>query len=254
MLGNLFLLLSSWLVLKFTGNHLKVLGLFPDRQRALQFVTGFFLTAILATVYFLGLIQALDAEIQINKEYSFLSFLKGTLWTLQSVLYEELLFRGAPLFLLMKYIGRLKGMILSATIFGIYHWFTYNVFGDLTQMIFTFVITGVGGLVFAYAYHKTRSLYFPIGLHLGWNFVTIVLFSQGVFTEDQLLSAYTENEVGFFGSIVSLLYQVVIFPAISLLSIRFLIRKDRDKIHDRSTKGSNIIQQQEISVEEKLPD
>lgn len=253
MLGNLLLLLLSWVVLRLTGNDFKVLGLFPARIRTFQFFVGFFVIAILAAVYFLGIIQILEAEVSINQSYSFWDFLGGSWRTLQSVLYDELLFRGALLFLLIKYLGHLKGIFLSATIFGIYHWFTYNVFGDLTQMIFTLIITGVGGVIFAYAYYKTTSLYLPVGLHLGWNFVSIVIFSQGIFMKDQLLISSTEGEMGLFGSIVSLLYQIILFPAISLLCIRFLVRKDRDNKSNTNIGGTNFTQQQEIRVEENLP-
>ncbi|MHA6280056.1 lysostaphin resistance A-like protein [Salinimicrobium sp. CAU 1759] len=226
MLGNLLLLLLSWVLLKFSGSDLKVLGLFPTRLRSRQFFSGFLLTAVLAAVYFLGLLLVLEAKVSVNSNYSFLDFLKGSWWTIQSVLYEELLFRGALLFLALKYLGKLKGILLSATVFGIYHWFSYNVFGDLVQMIYTFILTGIGGFVFAYAYVRTKSLYLPIGLHFGWNFVTIVIFSQGIFAEDQLLISSTDNEIGTFGSIISLLYQVVLFPVFSILLIRFLTLKD----------------------------
>lgn len=225
MLGNLLLLVLSWVLLKFSGSDLKVLGLFPTRLRSRQFFSGFLLTAVLAAVYFLGILLVLEAKVSVNSNYSFLDFLKGSWWTIQSVLFEELLFRGALLFLALKYLGKLKGILLSATVFGIYHWFSYNVFGDLVQMLYTFMLTGIGGFVFAYAYVRTKSLYLPIGLHFGWNFVTIVIFSQGIFAEDQLLISSTDNKIGTFGSIISLLYQVVLFPVFSILLIRFLTFK-----------------------------
>ncbi|WP_189603592.1 hypothetical protein [Salinimicrobium marinum] len=39
------------------------------------------------------------------------------------------------------------------------------------------------------------SLYLPIGLHFGWNLVTITIFSQGP-SGDQLLISSTENTLG----------------------------------------------------------
>ena len=227
MLGNLLLLLLSWVLLKFSRNDFKVLGLFPTRLRSRQFFSGFLLTAVLAAVYFLGFLLVLQAKVSVNSNYSFLDFLKGSWWTIQSVLYEELLFRGALLFLAIKYLGNLKGIFLSAIIFGIYHWFSYNIFGDPVQMIYTFILTGIGGFVFAYAYARTRSLYLPIGLHFGWNFITIVIFSQGPFSEDQLLIASTENELGLLWSVVSLVYQTILFSFLSILCIRFLSNKSR---------------------------
>src|SRR5689334_17153743 len=46
-------------------------------------------------------------------------------------------------------------------------------------MIIEFVVTGAMGLVLAYGYANTESLYVPIAIHFGWNVVQQVVFSNG---------------------------------------------------------------------------
>lgn len=223
MLMIVVLLVLSWLVLRLGGEKLNVLGLFPTSGRSFQFIVGFVPSALLALIYFGWVIWTLEAEISVNGSYSFLAFAEGFWWTLRSVLFEEFVFRGALLFFAMKYIGKLRGIILSSVVFGIYHWFSYAVIGDIGAMVYTFIITGIGGLAFAYAYAETRSLYLPIGLHFGWNLMTITIFSQGPIGE-QLLISSTENSLEGWRSLVSLLYQISLMPFITYLSLRYLGR------------------------------
>jgi membrane protease YdiL (CAAX protease family) len=95
------------------------------------------------------------------------------------VLFEELIFRGALLYLAIGKFGVKTACTLSAVCFGAYHWFTYNLFGSPVQMVIVFLMTGIFGFTLAYAFAKTKSIYLPVGLHLGWNLFTIVVFSNG---------------------------------------------------------------------------
>lgn len=211
----------SWIILRLTGNSLKELGLYPSRQRIFQFFIGFVPAALLAGIYYLLTIKTLKAVVAVNENYSLQDFLVGFWWTLRSVLYEELVFRGVLLFLAIKYLGKFKGILLSSVAFGIYHWFSYNILGEAIQMIYVFLITGIGGLMFAYAYSETRSLYLPIGLHFGWNLITVTIFSQGPLGE-QLLVASTENVREGWWNLFFFLYQVTLLPGITWYYLRYL--------------------------------
>jgi membrane protease YdiL (CAAX protease family) len=224
MLAITIILILSWAVLRFGGENLSVLGLFPTRRKGLQILVGFLPAALLAGSYFLIILLALDAKVTVNEAYSGLEFANGFWWTLRSVLYEELLFRGALLVLAIKYLGAVRGLILSSVVFGVYHWFSYNVIGDVVQMINTFLLTGAGGLAFAYAFLKTRSLYLPVGLHFGWNLITIAIFSQGPLGE-QLLISSTENTLNGWWGLFSFSYQIILMPLLTYLCIKFLNSK-----------------------------
>lgn len=187
--GTLVALILSWLLLRVTVREpLSVLGVVPTRQRMIELVAGMSFMAAIAVINFTWQADFKGISYQANPDYGLGQLLGASYWVLSAVLYEELLFRGALLYLLIRYIGLVKACLVSSIAFGVYHWFSYEVFGSrLILMIYIFLVTGAGGWMFAYAYAKTRSLYAPIGLHLGWNLVTAVVFSSGPIGEQWLI-------------------------------------------------------------------
>jgi membrane protease YdiL (CAAX protease family) len=79
---------------------------------------------------------------------------------------EELVFRGAILYILISKIGSSRTILLSAILFGVYHWFSFGVIGNLMAMLFVFIGTGLMGYAWALAFSKTNSIFLPFGLHL----------------------------------------------------------------------------------------
>jgi hypothetical protein len=77
--------------------------------------------------------------------------------------FEELIFRGYPMQVLMKGMGSWPGMLVMSVLFGLLHARNPNasVLGVFNTM--------VAGLMLSLAYFKTRTLWFPYGLHLAWN-------------------------------------------------------------------------------------
>lgn len=224
MLGIIVLLVLSWAILRLFKYNFSVLGLKPDPIRIKTFLIGFSVSALICAIYFIWNIAVLDAQISINKSYNLREFLNAFWWTLKSVLFEELVFRGALLFLAIKYLGKIKACVLSAIIFGVYHWFSYSVFGALVPMIHVFIVTTLGGLMFAFAYAETKSMYFPIALHFGWNLVSIVIFSEGPIG-DQVLISKTENIMPVTMYFVFLLYQFIL-PLFTFWYLRFQYRTE----------------------------
>ena len=222
MLGSFIVICVSLLLLKIFKIEFSEFGYKPTSKRLKSFGIGFSVSAIVCTIYFLLIIKTLDYNFKINEDYSLNEFLFGAWWTFRSVLMEELLFRGALLILAIKYLGKHKASLLSSIIFGIYHWFSYNVFGSLMPMLNTFLITFIGGLMFAYAYAETRSLYLPIALHFGWNLMTITIFSEGPLG-NQLLITSGGNPMGYL-YFVFLLYQILVLPIFTFYYLRIIKR------------------------------
>ncbi|AQQ67101.1 hypothetical protein Mag101_05175 [Microbulbifer agarilyticus] len=181
MLGVIVALILSWgLLRRISGEPVTVLGITPTWKRCNELLLGMGFMAIIAVINFTWQAHFKQINYEINPEYSVLDFFHGSFWVLRSVLFEELVFRGAILYLLIRYIGLIKACLLSSVAFGVYHWFSYEVFGaHLVLMIYIFLVTGMGGWMFAFAYAKTQSLFAPVGLHLGWNLVTAIIFSSG---------------------------------------------------------------------------
>ncbi|MBL7846054.1 MAG: CPBP family intramembrane metalloprotease [Cyclobacteriaceae bacterium] len=180
MIGILIQLALSWIVLwVFERGNLSPLGLMPSRRRAFDFVVFFLVSAAFCASGF-GL-KMLIAKQQwvLNPAVTAGGLLEGARWTLVSVLFEELIFRGALFYVLMKKIGAHRAIWISGATFGVYHWFSQGSWGNPGAMAITFVITGAMGLVLAYGFAKTLSLYVPIAIHLGWNLVQQNVFSVG---------------------------------------------------------------------------
>lgn len=227
MIAPLFVIfLISWFLLrKISGESLAVLGLAPSRQRGKEFLFGMAFMAAVAVINFLSQAHLKEVSYAMNPEYGLGHFLGGTFWIFKAVLLEELVFRGALLFLLIKYLGVLRGCLISSILFGVYHWFSYEVFGERwILMAYIFLLTGAGGWMFAYAYAKTGSLYAPTGLHLGWNFVTAVIFSHGPIGNHLLIQQGEEVAWNEWFTLVFFLLQAVVAPG---LVTWFLARRYR---------------------------
>ena len=77
---------------------------------------------------------------------------------------EEMLFRGYPLQTMMRALPFLLAVIPSSVLFAYVHLDNPNV-----AVGFTFINTTLAGFWLAVAYLRTRSLWFPLGLHWAWN-------------------------------------------------------------------------------------
>jgi membrane protease YdiL (CAAX protease family) len=216
MLGIVAVIIISGLILWFTyREHLSVLGTLPTRRRLNEFALGFLLTAITCSINLLWQAHFKDITYTINPDYGFSKGLMSTFWTIKAVLFEELVFRGVVLYVLIKKIGLVKACLIDALIFGIYHWFSYGMFGSgVIPMIYVLLVTGAGGWMFAYAFAKTKSLYAPIGLHLGWNIVSIVILSSGPLGNQLLIPDGIPTELGGWTTLLFFLWQILVAPGI----------------------------------------
>ena len=88
---------------------------------------------------------------------------------------EELAFRGGLFRLLEERFGTMTGLAVSAALFGLLH--GLNPGATITS---TVAIALEAGVLLAAAYALTRSLWFPIGLHLGWNFTEGGIFGASI--------------------------------------------------------------------------
>ena len=170
----------SWALVYYTlGQSLSVLGFTPFLQRIKELLSGFALAGILCM-----LCQFLEASLGgynwlLNPNIDLQKVLYAFWWDFRSVLTEELLFRGMLLYWLIYKTNTKKGILLSSIAFGIYHWFSMGLFGQVMPMLVVFTGTGLMGAVWAYAFSKTKSVLLPAGMHFGWNFTINTDFSKG---------------------------------------------------------------------------
>jgi CAAX protease family protein len=220
MIGILVQLALSWLIIWiFQKKNLSVLGFRPTKRRILDFIFFLLIAAILCANGFFMRMYFANEKWQINPALNFNLVLNGIWWNVKSVLFEELIFRGVILYILIKKWGALPAIIISACAFGIYHWFSFGIFGNVQQMIILFIVTGLMGLLLAYAYAKTFSLYIPIAIHFGWNFTQQFIFSQGSIGKGIfILKEQPTMQVSYF-----IYFCITFLPMLSFLIINFLI-------------------------------
>ena len=216
MVGLLIIILVSWLLLHFLDKtSIESLGLLPKSERTKKISFGLLISIICCLIYFGSLILLSKSSLTINKDYGLFAALNSLGWITKSVLFEEFLFRGVLLYFGIKYFGTKTACIISAIAFGVYHWFSYNIFGNVGQMIPVFILTFVAGLLFAHSFVQTKSMYLQIGLHLGWNIVTIIVFSQGPLGQ-QYLIASNGQQIGILMTLVLFAFQLLALPILTL--------------------------------------
>jgi len=225
MIGIIVELIFSWLILWFIEKkHLSALGLTPTKNRTIHLMVGLLLAGSCCLIYNIATVAFVNNGWTLNNQISTEKILASSWWVLKSVLFEELIFRGALLYIAIKRLGMLKACLLSAVCFGIYHWFSYNAFSNVAQMIIIFFMTAIAGLMFACSFAKTNSLYLPIGLHFGWNFVSTVVFSNGPFGTQLFTKINNEQPHGVL-SLLFFLFQVFALPAFTFWYLRRLSKR-----------------------------
>jgi membrane protease YdiL (CAAX protease family) len=146
------------------------LGLYPKRSAAWDLLAGFMIAGVIMVLIYIieiaaGWIAFEDFAWQSQPP------LKTVLITLVMLgvfvivgWQEELLARGYLLQNLAEGLNLFWGVLLSSFIFALGHLFNPNM--SLPALIGLVL----AGLFLAYAYLRTRRLWLPIGLHIGWNF------------------------------------------------------------------------------------
>ncbi len=223
MFGLFVQLLLSWIMVwLFEKRNLSILGFKPSKKRLNNFFLFFFLTAACCASGFLMKMFFNNKVWEINPFLSATLVLEGIWWNLKSVLFEELVFRGVLLYILVNRIGMTKAVGISAVAFGIYHWFSFGIIGNPVGMAYTFVITGLMGLLLAYGYTRTLSLYIPVAIHLGWNFTQNFLFSQGPIGDGILIPVGSSD---FRTDSLPVYILVTFLPLLLAISLNYFLLK-----------------------------
>lgn len=225
MLGIIVQLVISWLIIWFVEKqHLTVLGFNPTRQRLADLLLFMIVASLCCASGFLLRIWWGNEKWILNPLFNNRLLWEGIWWNLKSVLFEELIFRGVLLYILIKRLGVAYGVIISSVAFGIYHWFSYGIIGNIPQMAIYFFVTGIMGLVYAYSYAKTFSLYIPAAIHFGWNFTQSFVFSNGPIGKGILVLAKEQTPV----TISSTAYVAIfILPVLSVWLICYWLIRNK---------------------------
>ena len=226
MLGILIQLLISWGILFwYKRKGLTPLGLMPTFPRLRLFIFFLLLSAFCAVSRYLVRLYFGKELWELNPNLNAALVWDGIWWNMKSVLFEELIFRGALFYIIWDKWGPKQAIVISSIAFGIYHWFSYEVWGMPVQMAIYFVATGLAGLLYSYAFVKTKSMLIPIAMHFGWNFIGNFVFSEGTIGKGILVM--TEQPI--VNVSVFIYYLAMWNPMVMFLLINFLVLRKINK-------------------------
>jgi membrane protease YdiL (CAAX protease family) len=214
------LTIVTWILYRTEGKSLNELGLNITSKHLLFLALGL----VIGIAALAG--ETLFRTVYTGERLTFSSTVnQGDLWkalylVLPSVVVQELIFRG---YLFTKTI-EITGVIIANTIFSILFMLAHVLDKDALQnpgqLVFLIVSIPVGHLLFATALLKSRTLYFPIGLHWGNNWASFCLIDYGK-NKNAIFHISSQHVFASWNSFIILL---VIFNAFFLF-VTFLIWK-----------------------------
>ncbi|MET0754803.1 MAG: type II CAAX endopeptidase family protein [Pseudoxanthomonas sp.] len=177
------------------------------------------------------LFVVVTVELWAARAYAITGVGDAPLWTLflltavAPAISEEIVSRGILFRLTEEGLGTWIALAVSALFFGFAH--AFNPGATLWSSV---AISLEAGVLFGLLYHVTRSLWWCIGLHAGWNFVPGAVFGipvsgievDGLF--DSRLQGPDWLDGGGFGAEASVL-TVLTCGIVSLLLIRRMLRE-----------------------------
>ena len=185
MLGLLVIIVVSWVLLHFIEKkNIEVLGIIPYGKRIAQFFIGmvFVMLITLLSIYIETLVLKVDWKMQSSINYQ--SIFDAFVYHIRSALTEDLVFRGAILYMLINRLGAKWGILISALCFGVYHVFSYGMTGaSVIPILYVVLVTGFVGYVWAYTFHKTKSIILALGFHVGVNIISAFFFESQPYGE-----------------------------------------------------------------------
>ncbi len=130
------------------------------------------------------------------------------------------------MYILISRIGSRRAILMSALVFGVYHIFSYGMTQDrIVPIIYVILVTGFTGFVWAYAFHKTKSIMLGLGLHIGYNFIMTCFYPNQPFGE-LLFLKLSQIELSEWNEFYYWLFRGF-FPSImTLISFKFLFKSN----------------------------
>src|SRR5579871_2480142 len=170
-------LFITWKAYSKEGKNLSELGLTLNFRNIGFSILGLVVGGlfIVLLVYIIAFIKGYP--VVFNQTFSASYVLSGLWLLLPTVMLEELAFRGICFKKTVDISNVTTANIIFASLFILSHWINLGAFGNPVQMT-VLLITGIGHVLYSTAFLKSKTLLFPIGIHLGNNWVNLFVFSN----------------------------------------------------------------------------
>ena len=203
-------LLLLWILMRFVDKEPFINLGFSLKGKVNDIILGMTLGLLLMAVGYTILI--LLGEIKfIGFNYDLKNIILLFLLFIAVSIAEETYVRGYVLKNLLQSFNPIISLIISSAIFSLLHFFNPNVnYIALTELFIAGILLGV-------SYVYTKNLWFPIALHLSWNFFQVMFgFNvSGMDTYSLIEFEILENnninggDFGFEGSYLSILFSLI---------------------------------------------
>ena len=170
-------LLITWQAYKKEGKNLSELGLNLKSTNIGFGLLGLLIGGIFVIPLAFSIAYIKGYPFVLNQGFNGHYVLNGLWLSFAYVVLEELAFRGICFKKTVELTSVARANIIFATLFILSHWINLGAFGNPTLMTIL-LITGLGHVLYATAFLKSKTLYFPIGLHLGNNWVSLFVISE----------------------------------------------------------------------------
>ena len=210
-------LLVIWVFIKYVDKEKFVNLGFDAKNRRYEFIVGIVIGAFIMTTAYSLLLFLGEINFQ-SVNFDFKEIILSILTFIIVSVMEEVLFRGYILKNLMISFNKYIALIVSSILFSLAHGFNPNI--DLFGLTNIFL----AGILLGISYIHTKNLWFPIALHLSWNFFqTIFGFNvSGQKSYSLIEFSIPENNLinggdfGFEGSILSAIAMIIIIVGIEI--------------------------------------
>ena len=214
------LIVATWYLYKRENKSLIEIGLNLNVKNLLLLPLGILIAA--STFLFAKYIRAiiLHETFHIASEVDIQTILMAFYFILPTVAVEEFLFRGYLFKKTVELSSVTKANILFAFLFTLIHIMDDQVLSNPGMMVLLVISIPCGHLLFATALLKSKSIYFPIGLHLGNNWATRHLVSGSAEGD----SIFYVTNIAIFDTWIPFILFLLLWNSI-FLGVTFLIWK-----------------------------
>ena len=216
----ILLILATWVLYRTDKKSLNNIGL-NLQLRNLRFLLFGFLIGAIALICFNYISTAIQGgKILFNNNTDYPKLWQSLYLVLPSCIVQELMFRGYCFTKTIELAGVTVANIIFSILFMLVHVIDRDVLQNLSQVIALAVIIPVDHLWFAAALLRSKTLYFPIGLHWGNNWVSLFVLTQAKTATSVLYKDHTTQ----YQSWTSFIAGLILFNGFYLL-ITWLIWK-----------------------------
>ena len=211
--AEVLMILFTWLLYRTDGQNLSALGLNPSWRNSSYLFGGLALgvTTLVAATWLRTLYTGETWHISPLADPK--AMMKGLYYILPTVAVQELMFRGYLFTKAISRYGVLWANVIFSIIFMLVHVVDRDVLQNPAHVVMLAITIPVGHLWFAAALLRSKTLFFPIGLHWGNNWA--VQYLVGMSGSKQALFQVTNGTV--FTTWLPLIIVLIIFNVFFLL-------------------------------------